>query len=63
MIHNIYAFESWNNGPKTQLSAMYEGKEAEEFIENHSKSGTFAQLHVYYDDKEASDAYESMRED
>lgn len=45
---DLYAFEMWDNGG-TQMSAIYEGAAAREFIVRHYESGTFAQLHVYRD--------------
>jgi len=41
---SLFAFQSWTNG-STQLSSLYEGEEAKEFIKRHNASSTFATLH------------------
>ncbi len=44
----MVAFETTAFG----VSALYEGAEALEFIENSEKSGTFARLHTFEDNQE-----------
>ena len=40
----IYAFQSWGSGLDFQVSALYEGQAALDFIDSHYESGTFASL-------------------
>ena len=40
----LFAFESWTNG-STQVSSLYKGDEAQDFVQRHNDSGTFATLH------------------
>lgn len=58
-MNKLYAFQSWENGG-TQLSALYEGDEASEFINNHGLSNTFAKLHVFQDKLQAQLIYNQL---
>lgn len=44
-VNKVYAFQTWRNGG-TQVSALYEGDEARQFVDSHYESATFAHLHV-----------------
>lgn len=52
----MVAFETWPSGH----SALYKGQDAVNFIESHEASTTFAKLHVYEDDAEGEEAYETL---
>lgn len=52
----VAVFESWINGG-IQLSSIYCGQGADDFIEAHYASGTFAELHEFENEDEAFIAY------
>ena len=52
------AFETWHNG--TSCSGLYIGEDAQKFVLDHEASGTFAQIHIFYDLVEGITAYEQL---
>ena len=54
----LYAFQSWGIGLGFQMSKLYVGQEALDFIESHYESGTYATLHE--GGEEVAELYDRM---
>ena len=56
----IFAFQSWMNGSTLQLSSLYEGDRALDFVDSHFESNTFAGLHI--GGEEVREEYNQLQE-
>jgi len=44
---SIFAFETWDNGDAIEVTPLYEGQEALDFISAYECSPSFADMHVF----------------